>query len=954
MSQPPYPYNRIFDFESFSIVNPTTQQPGVQIEGELDNVKRTLDSVISRLSEIQRDDGYIRDSALDQSTVIPQFYSRLSLLFAPSFALKANINSPTFTGVVTIPANAVIVGFAKLDSPNLTGVPTAPTPATLNSSQQIANSSFVTAADAVIKQFAIDADAVIKQFVIDNYLKLDGDQMHDDSIIFWTKETPSQWAPYATGNEKDSISHSINKDGISLLSEKFELSNDGDTGLFPNPANLPHEGEYAEGESFKDKRTTVINPGVIELKEFTQSVHYQSEYVLKGKITIWSGQSNDQGLNSLPIFNPLSGPHMSFWDRYETYGPNPMMISSMGLQFPDGSNQDTRGLSGQEVYDIANYEANLAVDNLVAGAPAALNTLKEIADALANDANLAGTLTAAIALKADDNAVLKLAGGSMTDDAAIDIKSATGNTDSEVGAWGFGVEQTDTPTTGATLEKTGLHVYSDGSNMNVSAVGITFPNGSVQTVAATNFNPTGYATQSWVSNTALSGYATQSWVTARGYLDYNAAATQFVGKGQPGSVPTSGGTSGQILTKVGSSPGVCSWQTPAQPNLTGYATESWVYGQGFVQASVNGYKDYLNGFVSGSVTTSVMDGWSQSMVDVTIIANNGLAKWDGYTVVFQISQNRSINEFDIVSGNQIIVYLGNGSTSLQNWGPSLIEIDGNGSGVVIGVPSGSPYIGVGVLDGLTIPLSLELTTGSSLLYKEGTKSAFIEDLSSLITNGDYYYKTIVAVTKNQLEAVRVATWNEVGAKLDKTGGALTGKLTCANRAEAGINIGIGGTNTSATTPGDLWISTGGTSLNYRDGNGTWRTLTNTASINTFTQPQIIATTITSTTPALRITNLATASAAHSLLVEDDTNPDTTSFIVTNSGNVGIGVATGYTATQKVEVVGNVKADGFVNGSGPVFTVKSVSAHANGADTHDIFMSVNGSTYRIPAIFVSTP
>ena len=342
------------------------------------------------------------------------------------------------------------------------------------------------------------------------------------------------------------------------------------------------------------------------------------------------------------------------------------------------------------------------------------------------------------------------------------------------------------------------------------------------------------------------------------------------------------------------------------------------------------------------------------MVDVTIYAQNGLAKWDGYTVVFQVSQNRSINEFDIVSGNQIIVYLGNGSTSLQNWGLSLIEIDGSGSGILIGVPSGSPYIGVGVLDGLTIPLSLELTTGSSFLYKEGTKSAFIEDLDSLISNEDYYYKTMVAVSKNELAAVRVATWTEVSSKLDKTGGTLTGKLTCPNRANAGINIGIGGTSTSATTAGDMWITTGGTSLNYRDGNGTWRTLTNTASINTFTQPQIISTTTTSTTPALRITNLATTSAAHSLLVEDDTNPDTTSFVITNSGNVGIGVANGYTATQKVEVVGNVKADGFVNGSGPVFTVKSVSAHGVGANTHDIYMSVNGSTYRIPAIFVSTP
>jgi hypothetical protein len=91
MSQPPFPYNRIFDFESFSIVNPTTQQPGVQIEGELDSVKRTLDGIMSRLSEIQRDDGYIRDSALDQSTLVPQVYNQILPLLIPIFDTKAEV-----------------------------------------------------------------------------------------------------------------------------------------------------------------------------------------------------------------------------------------------------------------------------------------------------------------------------------------------------------------------------------------------------------------------------------------------------------------------------------------------------------------------------------------------------------------------------------------------------------------------------------------------------------------------------------------------------------------------------------------------------------------------------------------------------------------------------------------------------------------------------------------------
>lgn len=91
MSQPPFPYNRIFDFESFSIVNPTTQQPGIQIEGELDGIKRTVDGIMSRLSEIQRDDGYIRDSALDQSTLVPQLYNQVLPLLLPILDTKAEV-----------------------------------------------------------------------------------------------------------------------------------------------------------------------------------------------------------------------------------------------------------------------------------------------------------------------------------------------------------------------------------------------------------------------------------------------------------------------------------------------------------------------------------------------------------------------------------------------------------------------------------------------------------------------------------------------------------------------------------------------------------------------------------------------------------------------------------------------------------------------------------------------
>jgi hypothetical protein len=58
---------------------------------------------------------------------------------------KANLASPTFTGTVTIPAGASISGFAPLASPALTGTPTAPTATTATNTTQIATTAYVKA-----------------------------------------------------------------------------------------------------------------------------------------------------------------------------------------------------------------------------------------------------------------------------------------------------------------------------------------------------------------------------------------------------------------------------------------------------------------------------------------------------------------------------------------------------------------------------------------------------------------------------------------------------------------------------------------------------------------------------------------------------------------------------------------------------------------------------------------
>jgi hypothetical protein len=119
----------------------------------------------------------------------------------------------------------------------------------------------------------------------------------------------------------------------------------------------------------------------------------------------------------------------------------------------------------------------------------------------------------------------------------------------------------------------------------------------------------------------------------------------------------------------------------------------------------------------------------------------------------------------------------------------------------------------------------------------------------------------------------------------KSGTTFTGKVSInAGSTTTPLNIGSG-TTPAVTVAGDVWMAS--TTISYRDNSSIVRTMAVTNLTNTFTVPQIIATTSSATTPALRITNLGTSSFAHSLVVEDNTNPDSTSFIVTNAGVVGI-------------------------------------------------------------------
>ncbi len=289
----------------------------------------------------------------------------------------------------------------------------------------------------------------------------------------------------------------------------------------------------------------------------------------------------------------------------------------------------------------------------------------------------------------------------------------------------------------------------------------------------------------------------------------------------------------------------------------------------------------------------------------------------------------------------------------------------SGFAITIGDPSEPLYYNKQTRGTITI------TNGSSSIFTRMDNEGFKKDSQS----GASLYRgqlteTYVSI-QNPTDSIALTIdgviKNSVELYARNSGATFTGRVNLAARASgaaASINLGAVPDNAAAPSTlieGDIFLTdieplagNFNTRLNYvgKTFSGSLAAIqlaTLNGVSNYFSQTQNVV--VTSTSPAYKITQLGTGAA---LLVEDSTTPDTSALVVDAAGNVGIGVAVGYTATDKVEVVGNLKATAFKNGSGAAFAVGSVTTHSSGSDTDDLLISIGGSTYRIGLRFVSTP
>ncbi len=191
------------------------------------------------------------------------------------------------------------------------------------------------------------------------------------------------------------------------------------------------------------------------------------------------------------------------------------------------------------------------------------------------------------------------------------------------------------------------------------------------------------------------------------------------------------------------------------------------------------------------------------------------------------------------------------------------------------------------------------------------------------------------ITENGSFQETVLTPSEISA-VAKSGDTMTGKLNLPAVTTASAPLSLGSANVDPASPaaGDVWVRNN--AIKYRGNSSTVNTVAATTEPNVFSVRQTIQATDNSN-PALRVTQLGTGEA---LRVEDETNPDSTAFVVNGTGKVGIGI------TPDASVCLSLDSTGLKFGDGTIQTTAGVSPSQKGAANGVASLDANA---KIPAV-----
>lgn len=486
-----------------------------------------------------------------------------------------------------------------------------------------------------------------------------------------------------------------------------------------------------------------------------------------------------------------------------------------------------------------------------------------------------------------------------------------------------------------------ITLSNSSGSLTVDAGGISFPSSPYKQTSPF-LGLAGYATEAWVTagfypltgnpsgfltSSALTGYATESWVTSElgSYLTTASAASTYQTLSGMSSYLT---TSDAALTYYPlTNPSGFIGDAPSDGTIYGRQNGAWVTAgsggsswgsitgtlsnQTDLQGALDAKYDASNpaGFITfADLSGYATESWVNSQGFLTTAILDGYAQLSGSIFTGEIS-------FSTSSTGRLII-------------DSFYESGGNTySRFTFGTSTGTP---------------------------------------SSVSNGDVWFDgSQLQYGQSGIQTVASQSWvnNLVGSYALKSGATFTGKvITTTTATTPSLNLGsaISTVPTNAVN-GDIWITNATAPKIAFQTQGTNYYCVVANQFNTFTGGVAISGT-SSSNAQLAVSQAGSATAVTisttgtgKALVVSDESPETTATVIDNSGNLGVGVdpAT-WSAANKVEIVGAVKAQSITFDGTAQFKVNGTQAHATGANTHDLLISFNGSTYRVPMIFVSTP
>lgn len=293
---------------------------------------------------------------------------------------------------------------------------------------------------------------------------------------------------------------------------------------------------------------------------------------------------------------------------------------------------------------------------------------------------------------------LPLAGGALDSNASITASDTGTTTDSELAGWGLGVQLSADHTKGTTVEFDGLDTYDGSSHMQVTPTGLTFPDASVQTFAFPGFN--GYATESWVS----SNYVLKSGGELTGSIYFtnpNPVSLETSDLGWNGLTVYSDldpAVEPMRVTSSGLQFPDNTTQTTGFPGFAGYATESWVYGRGYItSASVaSTYAPLASPALTGTPTApTASTGTSSTQIATTAFVQSAIIAGSAHAETLQATVRNNtgatLSPFTVVYingalGNNATVakaQANSEATSSGTFAVTQAAISNNADGIVI-------------------------------------------------------------------------------------------------------------------------------------------------------------------------------------------------------------------------------------------------------------------------------